>query len=67
MSSSAGVYLGDVEGTCELLKFNFPLPFLLQISSSNTVRKFQQIFSTANLLTTLDEYKKYFAATVTVK
>lgn len=44
MSSSAGVYLGDLESTCELLKFNFPLPFLLQISSSNTVRKFQQIF-----------------------
>lgn len=68
MSSSAGVYLGDLESTCELLKFNFPLPFLLQISSSNTVRKFQQIFfSIANLSATLGEYKKYFTATVTLK
>lgn len=44
MSFSAGVYLGDLESTCELLKFNFPLPFLLQISSSNTVWNFQQNF-----------------------
>lgn len=66
MSFSAGVYLGDLVSTCELLKFNFPLPSLLQISSSNTVRNFSRI-SVANLSTTFAEYKKYFAATVTLK
>lgn len=39
MSFSAGVYLGDLESTCGLPEFNFPLPSLLQISRSNRVRK----------------------------
>lgn len=39
MSFSADVCLGDLESTCELPEFHFPLPSLLQISSSNRVRK----------------------------
>lgn len=57
MSSSAGVYLGDLESTCELLNLTslslLSCKLVVQIQSEYFNR-----FSIANLSTTLGEYKK---------